>query len=183
MHMYLMKTIPKPSIRKNPDTSMPHPVPTSIPAPGIGHRIGLTAGLLGTRRYASNVACISSAALQRYIKEENAPTFDAAARLCAAADVRLDWLATGEGPMEISDTSASSMDGEFSSSHPDETRLTEALATIDQALNMTQRRTTPQVRARLTVMAYRLLAEEASTATILSQIMQAVDAATSADGA
>lgn len=42
---------------------------------------------------------VSSAALQRYIKGENEPPFAALARLCAAADVRLDWLATGEGDM------------------------------------------------------------------------------------
>ncbi|HET7662823.1 MAG TPA: hypothetical protein VFK31_04210 [Rhodanobacteraceae bacterium] len=124
---------------------------------------------------------ISSAALQRYIKEENAPTFDVAARLCAAADVRLDWLATGEGPMAADAPASAAMDGKLPSSRLDETKLTEALATIDQALSMTRRRTTPLIRARLTVMAYRILTEENSAATILGRIMQAVDAATSAE--
>lgn len=152
-----------------------------IPAPGIGYRIGLAAKRIGTRRYASNVTCISSAALQRYIKEENAPTFDVAARLCAAADVRLDWLATGDGPMAISDAWEPAVDNSLRPSRLDETKLTEALATIDQALTMTRRRVTPEVRARLTVMAYRILTEEDSAATILGRIMQAVDAATSGD--
>lgn len=151
--------------------------------PGLGHRIGMAAKRIGTRRYASNVTHISPAALQRYIKEENAPTFDVAARLCAAADVRLDWLATGEGPMTIVDIAAPAVDSKLSSSRLDETKLTEALATIDQALTMTQRRTTPLIRARLAVMAYRILTEEASAATILGRIMQAVDSATSTDGA
>lgn len=159
---------------------MPGSAPASIPAPGIGRRIGMAAGLLGTRRYASDIACISSAALQRYIKEENAPTFDVAARLCAAADVRLDWLATGDGPMGISDAAESA---KGSSPALSEAKLAEALATIDQALAMARRRATPEVRARLTVMAYQLLAEENSAGTILGRILQAVDAATSDDAA
>lgn len=147
--------------------------------PGFGRRIGIAAKRIGTRRYASDVTHISPAALQRYIKEENAPTFDVAARLCAAAEVRLDWLATGEGPMTSADASTSAVDGKSPSARLEETKLTEALATIDQALSMTQRRTTPLIRARLAVMAYRILTEEASAATILSRIMQAVEDATS----
>lgn len=41
---------------------------------------------------------VSTDSLQRYIREENMPPFDAAARLCAAAGVRMEWLATGIGP-------------------------------------------------------------------------------------
>lgn len=162
-------------------TQTPRRTLAPIPAPGLGRRIGVAAKRIGTRRYASDVTHISSAALQRYIKEENAPTFDVAARLCAAADVRLDWLATGEGPMAPPNAEASAMDDKLPSARLDETKLTEALATIDQALSMTRRRTTPLIRARLAVMAYQLLAEEKSAATILGRIMQAVDAATSAE--
>lgn len=42
---------------------------------------------------------VSSAALQRYIAEQNMPPFDAVARLCLAAAVRMEWIATGEGEM------------------------------------------------------------------------------------
>ena len=178
-----MKTTDKPMAYKSSSASVLHRTPAPIPAPGLGRRIGLAAKLIGTRRYASDVTHISSAALQRYIKEENAPTFDVAARLCAAADVRLEWLASGEGPMTTSDASASAEGGKLHSLRLDETKLTEALATIDQALTMTQRRTTPLVRARLAVMAYRILTEENSAATILGRIMRAIDAATSEEGA
>ncbi|HET7301585.1 MAG TPA: helix-turn-helix transcriptional regulator [Oleiagrimonas sp.] len=164
---------------KEPGTSALHRSATAIPMPGFGRRIGMAAKRIGTRRYASDVTHISPAALQRYIKEENAPSFDVAARLCAAAEVRLDWLATGEGPMTSADASTSAVDGKSPSARLEETKLTEALATIDQALTMTQRRTTPLIRARLAVMAYRILTEEASAATILSRIMQAVEDATS----
>jgi len=46
---------------------------------------------------------VSSAALQRYIKEENTPSFEVIARLCIAAGARMEWLATGEGPMLAAD--------------------------------------------------------------------------------
>jgi transcriptional regulator with XRE-family HTH domain len=68
-----------------------------IPSPGIGRRISEAADRLGTRTSAYKVMGVSSAALQRYIKEENSPPFDALARLCVATSVSLDWLATGEG--------------------------------------------------------------------------------------
>lgn len=44
---------------------------------------------------------VSSAALQRYIKEENEPPFAALARLCLTAGVRLEWLASGDGAMRL----------------------------------------------------------------------------------
>jgi hypothetical protein len=53
---------------------------------------------LGPRTDAAKVIDVSVATLQRYIREENMPPFDAAARLCAAAGVRMEWLATGMGP-------------------------------------------------------------------------------------
>lgn len=69
-----------------------------IPAPGIGRRIAQAADSLGSRTYACSVMGVSQAALQRYIKEENSPPFDALARLCINADHSLEWLATGEEP-------------------------------------------------------------------------------------
>ncbi|WP_156000309.1 hypothetical protein [Thioalkalivibrio sp. ALMg9] len=38
--------------------------------------------------------------LYRYMREKAAPSFSAMAGLAQAANVRLEWLATGEGPME-----------------------------------------------------------------------------------
>jgi len=73
---------------------------------GIGTRIGKAAGLLGTRSSAYEVMGVSSATLQRYIAEETAPTFEAIARLCLAAGVRMEWLATGAEPMLVADKEA-----------------------------------------------------------------------------
>jgi hypothetical protein len=44
---------------------------------------------------------VSTDSLQRYIREDNMPPFDAAARLCAAAGVSMEWLATGESPRRV----------------------------------------------------------------------------------
>ncbi|ULU26632.1 Helix-turn-helix regulator [Dyella terrae] len=42
---------------------------------------------------------VSPDALQRYIRDDNNPTFDAVAKLCHAGNVSLVWLATGQGEM------------------------------------------------------------------------------------
>lgn len=70
-----------------------------IPAAGIGRRITAVAGLLGTRTSAAEVAGVSVDSLQRYFREENMLAFDVAARMCLAAKVRMEWLATGHGEM------------------------------------------------------------------------------------
>ncbi len=41
---------------------------------------------------------VSTDALARYIRGENMPAFEIAARLCLAAGVSLEWLATGKEP-------------------------------------------------------------------------------------
>lgn len=68
-----------------------------ILAEGIGRRISEVADVLGSRISAYTIMGVSSAALQRYIKGDNMPPFDAVARLCLDAGVRMEWLATGEG--------------------------------------------------------------------------------------
>jgi len=78
--------------------------PRPIPASGIGRRIGEIADLLGTRTAAFGAMGVSSSALQRYINEENVAPFDALARLCIAAGARMEWLATGEGPIRGPET-------------------------------------------------------------------------------
>lgn len=78
----------------------------SVPilASQIGTRIAQTADRLGVRRNAYEIAGVSSATLQRYVAEDTAPTFDAMARLCLATGVRMEWLATGAGPMLASES-------------------------------------------------------------------------------
>ena len=77
--------------------------PRPILTVGIGRRISAVADALGTRRNAANVAGVSVDSLQRYIRDDNMPPFDVAARLCMTAGVRMDWLATEQGPMLASE--------------------------------------------------------------------------------
>lgn len=152
----------------------PHP----IPAPGIGRRIGAAAELLGTRSSAYEVMQISSAALQRYIKEENAPPFDAMARLCLAAGVRLEWLATGIEPMRAGVGEPAPPPYGSQDARPDIGKLAEALSLIDQALVLTRRKASIEVRARLAAKAYTVLLEEGSVAAALRRIMESVETET-----
>jgi len=70
-----------------------------IPPQGIGRRIAAIVDALGTRRFAAETMGVSPDALQRYMRDENNHTFDAVARLCLAANVSMEWLATGIGEM------------------------------------------------------------------------------------
>ena len=70
-------------------------------APGVGARIGKVSDLIGSRRAVAALLGISTSALQRYVVETNRPPFDICAQLCARAAVRMEWLATGEGPMYL----------------------------------------------------------------------------------
>lgn len=149
----------------------------SVPilAPGIGTRIGVVAARLGVRKIAYKVAGVSSATLQRYIAGESAPAFDAMARLCVSAGVRMEWLATGEGPMLVSEVAPLS---HSQAARPDLGRLVDALALIDQALALTHRSADREARAKLAVMAYDVLGEEDSVADALRRIMTAVESNT-----
>ena len=82
--------------------------PVPILAPGIGTRISAVSSAIGSRKDAALVAQVSTDSLQRYIREENMPPFDVAARLCAAAGVRLDWLVTAQEPMRTSENATQS---------------------------------------------------------------------------
>jgi len=72
-------------------------VPTEVPSKGMRARISFALEALGTRKNAANLLGVSADSLARYIRGENMPPFDVMARLGAAADVSLDWLATGKG--------------------------------------------------------------------------------------
>lgn len=74
---------------------MPHP--TSLEE--LGRRLASLLDLIGGRQKASEIAERSPDQLWKYTKGAVEPPFLPLARLCYAADVRLDWLATGESPM------------------------------------------------------------------------------------
>lgn len=53
--------------------------------------------MLGSRKKAAEVAQVSTDQLARYINNTSQPGLAPMARLCTAANVSLDWLATGAG--------------------------------------------------------------------------------------
>lgn len=126
--------------------------------------------MLGVRRNAYEVAGISSATLQRYIAEETSATFDALARLCLAAGVRMKWLATGEEPMLESEAGRASQ-----SVQPDAATLQNALELIDRALALLHRKTDTAGKAHLVGVAYKIFAAHKSAGDALQEIVQAIE--------
>ena len=105
---------------------------------------------------------VSSAALQRYINEENEPPFAALARLCAAAGARLDWLATGEGDMHEAPASPASDSASQAVRHAE---LTIALQLAAEALG--EKELPPGKHAELVALIYELLVEGLPEAKVL----------------
>jgi len=95
-------------------------LPSSIDK--LGSRIKVVSDLIGDRSDAAQAAGVSVASLQRYLAGA-IPPFDVAAGLAFKAGINLQWLATGAGPMHISDSvcepSAIDQAGE-PPPHPDE---------------------------------------------------------------
>ena len=112
---------------------------------------------------------VSPATLQRYVSEKNMPPFDVAARLCRAAKVRMEWLATGEGemyepPQMVRDEGFGYGPGE--ASHPvRRTELTVALQLAAEALG--EKELPAGKHAALVSLIYELLVEGLPEAKVL----------------
>jgi len=63
------------------------------------------------------------------------PAFDAAARLCLAAGVRMEWLATGEGPMLAKDASSQGFANASQPARLDEGTLAQAVGLVQGLLD------------------------------------------------
>lgn len=72
------------------------------PANGIAERLQLLAERFPSRRKLAQASGISPSTLRPYFKDGGVP-LDNAVALAKAAGVRLEWLATGEGPMHATD--------------------------------------------------------------------------------
>jgi hypothetical protein len=81
---------------------------------GLGERIGRVADLLGKRTAAAEHLGISTDTLQRWIRVENAPSFESIAALCWHTGVWLEWMATGEGKMFLGREGADRVEGDSS---------------------------------------------------------------------
>jgi hypothetical protein len=123
----------------------------------LGRRLSAVLSLVESRQKAADIAERSTDILAKYVKGWVEPPFVPLARLCAAAGVRMEWLATGEGPqlveqlLRVADEGAS-----YDASQDMRLRaLRLAIEMIDDALkNARKELSTPQ-RAE----AYALLAD------------------------
>jgi hypothetical protein len=70
----------------------------------LGRRLSAVLDRIGTRQKASEIAERSVDQLGKYVKGAAEPPFLPLIRLCEAAGVRMEWLATGTGPMLLSET-------------------------------------------------------------------------------
>ncbi len=73
-------------------------------------RLRHVADCLGNRKNAAKAANVSLDQLTRYLRGENQPAFSAMAGLCRAANIRLDWLAKGEGFPKNQDETLTNID-------------------------------------------------------------------------
>jgi len=69
-------------------------------------RLRVVADRLGTRREAAEIAGVTLDAIIRHLRGDNQPSFQSVSRLCEAAGISMHWLATGEGPEELTDVEA-----------------------------------------------------------------------------
>lgn len=117
-------------------------------APGLGNRINIAIELIGTREKVSDLIGTSPASLYRYITEVNMPPFDLAAKLCAAAGVRMEWMATGQEPKIASQNPTSAFVDQ----------LRQAVIAVEQTLQEADRVMSAEKKADLIAAVYELFA-------------------------
>lgn len=85
---------------------MPEPAaksekPRAKPCQKIAGRVRALADRFPNRATAAEKAGISVSTLQNWIDGKYAPSFESIAHLAQAASIRVEWIATGQGPMEV----------------------------------------------------------------------------------
>lgn len=138
---------------------------------GIGRRISSVAETIGTRKSAADVARVSVDSLQRYIRDDNMPPFDVAARLCLAAGMRMEWLATGLGEPSEQVAQVAPAQGSQALRRED---LMMALQLASEALG--NKVLPPDKHAELVTLLYELLEEGLPEAKVLRFARHAVSA-------
>lgn len=116
---------------------------------------------------------VSVDSLARYIREENMPPFDVAARLCAAAGVSLAWLATGEeSGKPLQDKASGQKEATPSASQPMRSEdLTLAIQLAEEALD--GKRLEPADYAQLVTLIHGALVNGLPSAQVLAFVRPA----------
>lgn len=140
-----------------------------IPAAGIGSRISAACERLGTRKNAASLLGVSVDSLARYIREENTPPFDVAARLCLASGQTMEWLATGiEPPAPVVDAVSQDLSLET---------LKLAVQTVEEARQIADLSLSPEKAGEVVSLVYQLLCSGLAEAEIIPITRQALNVA------
>jgi len=142
-----------------PDRKPPAKAETAVSAlPGeLETRISKVVDLFDSKLAAANAAGLSADQFARQLKGLNKPFFENVRRLCLAAGVSLDWLATGQGPMMSRDRVPDSMPA--APIEPLDLALLNNLVTgLERFLLAEELELDPDDKGRLVVLLYQLLA-------------------------
>lgn len=122
----------------------------------LGCRISAVIDALKNRTKAAKVAERSTDMLAKYEKGTSEPPFMPLARMCLAADIRMEWLATGDGEMRGSTPQpASGKDSQ--PGRPDADLLRAAAEVMERALDQAHANADAAGRAELLVAIYDML--------------------------
>ncbi|GAB6054524.1 hypothetical protein JCM17960_33440 [Magnetospira thiophila] len=72
---------------------------------GVADRLARLVSLAGSQARAASLAGVSLSQFKRYLSAESQPGLQAMVALSRALDVRLDWLALGQGPLRTAGNS------------------------------------------------------------------------------
>lgn len=107
--------------------------------------------MVGSRKEAAKAAGVSVASLQRYIAEEVEPTFMAVAALADKTNVRLEWIATGEGEMRPQHARGAPLNRDI---------LIDVIHVIEEQLQSGNLYLEPEKKAELIVLVYEEIRDE-----------------------
>lgn len=99
---------------------------------------------------------LSDAAIRKYLSGVNEPRMAALVSMAKAADVNIEWLATGEGPMTRGEERPHEVAGGLLL---DQDLLLMVVEAIEEGLNHAGREMAPAAKARLVLAAYDLYAD------------------------
>ena len=135
----------------------------------LGRRITAVLDRIGTRRASAAIARRSTDMLSKYERGTSEPPFAAMAALCKAAGVRLEWLATGEGDMDLKPRFVREEAAQWPADSPSQAvrrdELMLALQLASEALG--EKELPPGKHAELVTLIYELLVEGLPEARVL----------------
>jgi len=109
-----------------------------------------------SRLVAAKGGSVSPGMIGQYIAGHSEPSLSRLVAMAEAGNVRLEWLATGEGPMRPGEAPAPPI------SPVDTHLLTDCIAALEMALARTGRQLAPEKKAEVIVLLYEDFAERGS---------------------